>query len=150
MDVLTIAIGGERFGLDLGAVVELLRAVAIRRVPGAPAVIEGVVDVRGELVPCFDLRARFGMPPKELHHAEHLVVASDGARRVALRADQVLGIVRLDSGDVLPGAVAAPGLSALAGVGRLDDGLVLIQDLRAFLTQAEAQALAAALGAEAP
>lgn len=142
---LVVEIDGHRFGFALGDVVELLRAVAIRRVPGTPPVIEGVVDLRGELVPVLDMRARFALPPKELEHTEHLLLASDGRRRVAIRADRALGITAVEAAEVLPGHVVAPGRPALAGVARLPDGVLLLQDLAAFLSQAEESALEDAL-----
>lgn len=145
MEILVLAIGDHRFGVNVDDVRGLLRAVSIRPVPGAPTAVEGIIDVHGELVPALDLRARFGLPRRELTHTDHMVLTSDGRRTVVVRADRALGIVPVDPTTLLPGPAVAPGVGALAGVVQHEGGILLIQDLHAFLSQIEEQALDRAL-----
>ena len=142
MRVLTFGLAGVRYGLPATDVVRLVRAVAIAPLPKAPAVVEGVVNVRGEIVAVLDLRARFDLPPKPVEPADRFILARAGGRTVAVRADTVDDLASVDA--TAPEAVVA-GTRHLAGVGRLPDGLVLIADLGAFLSQAEAEALDEAL-----
>jgi purine-binding chemotaxis protein CheW len=145
LETLVFTLAAERFALPLRDVHEVVRAVAIRSLPQAPAVIEGIIDLRGELVPVFDLRARFRLPPKPLAPEDHLLVAQAGARKVALRVDQALALERLASVSTEREPNLPRDLGLLAGVARSDDGLVLIHDLRAFLNEAEALELDHAL-----
>lgn len=144
-DILVFEIAGQRYGLAASAVRELVRAVSIVPLPKAPAIIEGVIDVRGTLVPVLDLRARFRLPARPVEPGDHLVLAEAGPRVVALRADRALGLARLQPGGVQDLVTVVPGAEYVAGVARLDDGLVLIHDLAKFLSQAEGAALDAAL-----
>ena len=137
LDALVFELAAERFALPMADVVEVLRAVAIRALPHAPAIIEGIFDLRGELVPVLDMRARFRLASKLLDPSEHLIVAQAGPRKVALRADRALALERLQV--VVPEQAAnlPRGVGYVAGVASTDDGLVLIHDLRAFLSEAE-------------
>ena len=139
----------RRFALPVPQVREALPAVAITPLAGAPGVVEGVVDVRGTVVPVLDLRARFGLPPRAISPDDHLVLAQAGARPVLLRVDRVTDVATLEDADVAAARPDDPALRHLAGVARLPDGLVLLADVEAFLTQGEADALAAALAREA-
>lgn len=147
MEVLLFRVAGERYGVDAAAVRSVVRAVAVSRLPGAPPVIEGVIDFRGEVVPVLALRRRFGFPDRPLHPDDVFVVARVGARSVALWVDAAPGLASLDPARVQPaaGVVAHPGY--VAGVAKLPDGLLLLHDLATFLSAAEADRLDAALSA---
>jgi purine-binding chemotaxis protein CheW len=145
LDALVFELAAERYALPLADVVCVLRAVAIRALPRAPAIVEGIFDLRGELVPVLDMRARFRLPSKALEPSEHLIVAQVGTRRVALRADQALAFERLEAVATEQASNLPRGVGYVAGVASTEAGLVLIHDLRAFLSEAEALELDRAL-----
>ena len=121
-----------------------MRAVAITPLPSAPPLIEGVVSVRGRILPVLDVRARFRLPPRALDPSDHFIVAAAGRRGVILRVDRATHLAQVDD------ATAAPAGGAYdAGVATLEDGLVLVHDLAAFLSASEAAALDVALEARA-
>ncbi|MBW3615730.1 MAG: chemotaxis protein CheW [Actinobacteria bacterium] len=146
LDVVVVEVGGVRCGLPAAEVVELHRVVLITPLPGAPAAVEGVVDLRGNLVPVFDLRGRLGLPRRPPILTDHLVFARVASRLVGLRVDRAVDLVGLSSSRIEKGLAlaAAPYVS---GVARLDDGLVLIHDLVTFLSAEEVAALDDALAA---
>jgi purine-binding chemotaxis protein CheW len=146
-EVLVFEVGGQKYALRTADVCELVRAVAITPLPGAPAVIEGVVDVRGRVLPVLDVRARFRLPAKALDPSDHFIVASAGARGVILRVDRATHLALVDEASVQSPRMLGPGGAYLAGVARLEDGLVLIHDLTTFLSAAEAVSLDDALQA---
>lgn len=141
--ILVFCLDDVRFGLWADDVAEIIRAVWVTLLPGAPDVIEGVIDVRGELVPVLDVRRRFGLDARPLSPDDHMVLVRVGTRRRAVRADRVLELA-----NVAPAEVAQAGdleVPHVAGVARLADGLVLLHDLATFLSAAEARALDQAL-----
>lgn len=149
LELLVFELAGVRYALPLTAVREVVRAVLIAPLPDAPPVIEGVVDIRGDLVPVYDLRLRFGLPARALHPDERLVVAWTGSRVVSFRCERTewvehVALERIDAADALPGSGRH-----IAGVARLEDGLVLIQNLEAFLDAAETESLDEAMAARA-
>jgi purine-binding chemotaxis protein CheW len=149
LDLLVFELAGARYALELSCVREVVRAVFITPLPGAPAVVEGIVDVRGEVVPVYDLRLRFGLPPRPLHPDEELVTAWTGDRRVGIRCERADWLGRVEASRVRDPAGFRVRNSRVSGVVQLEDGLVLIHDLSAFLEQGESEALDRAL-AEVP
>lgn len=145
MRLLLFTIDDRRFGIGAANVSEIVRAVAITPLPGAPTVIEGVIDVRGEIVPVFDLRRRFGLPARDIATTDQFVLTRSGRRTAALHVDRASDLVDVDAGRITPTAVATTAHPAIAGVATLPDGLALISDVDAFLSQAEAETLDAAL-----
>lgn len=146
-EVLLFEVGGQRYALPTADVRELVRAVAITPLPGAPPVIEGVVNVRGQVMPVLDVRARFALPPKPLDPSDIFVVASAGPRGVILRVDRASQLTLVDDAAMAPPGSLGLAASHLAGVAKLDDGLVLIHDLATFLSAAEGESLEEALRA---
>lgn len=138
-------LSARRFAIAAAEVEQVALSVEVTPLPGAPAVVEGVIDVHGVVVPVFDLRARFELEARSPGAWDHLVIARAGERRVALRADRVEGLVDLVDEHLTPTEAVTRGAARMVGVARLRDGLVLVQDLAAFLSQAEAVDLEAAL-----
>ena len=144
-EVLVFEVGGQKYGLPTVDVRELVRAVTITPLPNAPAVIEGVVNVRGRVLPVLDIRARFRLPAKALDPSDHFIVASAGPRGVILRVDRATHLALVDEASVQSPQTLGPSATYVAGVAKLDDGLVLIHDLTTFLSAAEAASLDEAL-----
>jgi purine-binding chemotaxis protein CheW len=119
--------GEARCGLPVAAVAEILPAAAVTALPGAPPVVLGALDVRGEVLPVVSLRRKLGLAERALDPDDRFLVAS--APRLVLHADAVEGVVPAAAGV----AVWRP------GVARDGDGLLLIQDLADFLGDGEAE-----------
>jgi len=125
--------------------VEIVRAVAISPLPNAPPVIEGLIDVRGRVVPVFNLRRRFGLPSREIDVADHFILARASRRVAALHVDRALELADVDEAGVAWLADAVPTATQVAGVATMPDGLALIHDVDAFLSAAEVESLDAAM-----
>lgn len=145
MDLLVFTLDDQRFALPVGVVHETLAAVAVTPLPAAPVVVDGVIDVRGDVVPVYDLHVRFGREPRPIRASEHFVLADAGNRMVALRVDRVQELIQVAAHDVTGARPDDPRMRHVAGVVRLPDGIALLQDLSAFLSQAEAATLDSAL-----
>ncbi len=131
--------GTSRYGLPLEVTREVLRATSIASLPRAPEIIEGIIDIRGALVPVLDIRSRFRAARKPLHPSDQFVIADAGQRTVALRVDQVTGIEAIEAEAIDDAKAVVPQVEYVAGVARLADGLVLLHDLGTFLSAAEAE-----------
>ena len=147
MDILPFEIEGRRYGLRFEDVREAVRAVAITPLPGAPAVVEGVIDVRGELVPVMDVRAREGLPVRVLDPSESLILAWAGGRLVCFRVDRLMEPATVTKEAIRSASEVATVADHISGIVSLPDGLVLIQDLERFLTPEELDRLGDALTA---
>jgi purine-binding chemotaxis protein CheW len=145
--LLLFLLDDSRFAIRADAVAEIIRAVAITPLPNAPAVIEGIIDLRGRMIPVFDLRRRFGLPPRELRASDHFIVVRAATRLAALHVDQVLDLTDAADDAIEPMTAAVSSAKHVDGVAHLGDGMALIHDVDAFLSAAEADALDAALEA---
>jgi purine-binding chemotaxis protein CheW len=137
MNLVAFEIDGRRWALELGTVERVLAMVAIGELPRAPDGVVGAVNVHGEVVPVLDLGARFGLEARERGPEAQLVLARTATRRVAVPVDQALGVLEAD--------VIAEAAPPVAGVAALEDGLLVIHDLEAFLSAEQEAQLADAL-----
>jgi purine-binding chemotaxis protein CheW len=144
-EVLVFEVAGQKYGLPSEDVRELVRAVAITPLPSAPPAIEGVVNVRGRVLPVLDMRARFHLPPRILDPSDHFIVAAAGTRGVILRVDRATHLAMIEEASIQAPETLGPSADYVAGVAKVDGGMVLIHDLATFLTAAEAATLDAAL-----
>ena len=138
---LAFAIGDQRFAINVDDVQEIVRAVGLARLPKGPAIVEGLIDLRGTVIPVLDIRSRFRLAAKAVEPTDHLVVARAKERVVGIRVDRALDILTLQEQDIDDISVVAPTSDYVAGVARLRNGLVLIHDLKTFLSDAEAEAV---------
>jgi purine-binding chemotaxis protein CheW len=137
----------QRYALHLPAVARTVRMVEITPLPKAPDMVLGVINVNGGIIPVLDIRKRFRLPEREAGLDDQLVIAITARRQVALVVDSVNDVVSLPEEETVAPAAILPHLEYVAGVVLLEDGMVFIHDLDAFLSLEEDQALEAALGA---
>jgi purine-binding chemotaxis protein CheW len=145
LQLLVFELADTAYALESRCIREVVHAVMIAPLPDAPEVIEGVIDFRGEIVPVYDLRLRFGLPARRLHPDERMIVAWTGDRLVAVRCDRADRLAPIAVAAVVDPEPIARGGRQISGVAQLPDGLALIHDLRAFLDASERESLDAAL-----
>ncbi|HUW36331.1 MAG TPA: chemotaxis protein CheW [Rhodocyclaceae bacterium] len=143
--LVVFALDDQRYGLPLPAVERIVRVVEITALPQAPDIVLGVVGVQGRVIPVINLRRRFGLAERAMALSDQMVVARTTRRPVVLVVDAVHGVLDYPGQAAVAAQQILPGLAHLAGVAKLDDGLVLIQDLDRFLSLDEEQALARAM-----
>jgi len=136
---------GQRYGLYLDAVERVIRAVAITRLPKAPGIVIGVINIQGRIIPAVNVRKRFGLPQREMAVSDQVIVARTSARDVAMVVDEVTGIVEYSGMELVPKEKILPSLEHIDGIVVLNDGLVLIHDLEKFLSLEEQRSLDGAL-----
>lgn len=135
----------QRYALHLSQVERVVSMVAVSPLPQTPAVVVGVINYHGSVVPVLDLRPRFGFPPRELSLTDHLLLARTTRRMLALPVDEVLGVNEVPVEDVLAPSALLPGVGYVTGIVALADGLLFIHDLEALLSMDEEQRLTEAL-----
>jgi purine-binding chemotaxis protein CheW len=139
-------LGEERYGLDIDTVYEIIRHQPVTAVPQAPSFVEGVINLRGRIIPVVDLRRRFGMPQGELTKASRIVVCQAAGTRVGLVVDGVSEVLMVSSEAVEQTPEVASGYDTqyLRGIAKLGERLVILLDLAGLFGEVDAAALAAA------
>ncbi|HEX4120755.1 MAG TPA: chemotaxis protein CheW [Verrucomicrobiae bacterium] len=138
----------QRYALVLAAVERIVRAVEVIPLPKAPAIVLGVINVEGRILPVFNVRRRFGLPDKGITPTNQFLIARTERRPVVLVIDEAEGMIERSSADIVGPSGIVPGLEQIRGVIKLDDGLALIYDLEKFLSSDEASVLEEAMSKE--
>lgn len=149
MRFLLFTIDSARYAIGAETVLEMVRAVAVTTLPGAPVAVAGIINVRGSVVPVFDMRFRFGAPQRRVAPADHFVLVRATGRTVALHVDTILDLADIDTNSITDASAAVPSTRYIAGVAPMPDGLLLIHDVDTFLSGVEAETLDTALALNA-
>ncbi|MBU0549474.1 MAG: chemotaxis protein CheW [Candidatus Omnitrophica bacterium] len=135
-------IGEEEFGVDIAQVREIVRLLGITYMPKAPAFIEGVVNLRGQIVAIIDLAKRLGLPSSPRGETTRIIIIEIAENTVGMIVDSVSEVLRLSSEDMedVPGLIETEVPEHyIRGVGKLKDRLLVLLDLDHVLTHDEVQ-----------
>ncbi len=149
---LTFTLEGERFALEIGRVREVLEFRGATRVPRTPEFMRGVINLRGNVVPVVDLKAKFGMGVTESTVDTCVVIVEveiDGEATVlGALADSVQEVIELDAGQVEPPPRMGAGLDTafIRGVGKLGEEFVILVDIDRVFSAEELVAVTAGTG----
>lgn len=147
---LSFVVGGTDFGVPILKVKEILQFEEVTRVPGTPAAIRGVINVRGSVVPVVDLAVKFGKPEAATTKRTCVLVvetrSGEEAVTLGVIADAVSEVVDLAPADIEPAPSFGTGLRLehITGMGRAGKGFVILLDIDRVLTATEAELLAVA------
>jgi purine-binding chemotaxis protein CheW len=130
--------------LPLSVVARTLFSVEVTALPSAPAIVAGVINYHGTIVPVVDLRVRFGAPRQEINLSDMFILIHTPKRMLAVIASSVTGVLK-PSGAVTPAEEILPGARYISGVLPGEDRLILIYDPDAFLSLEEEAMLDKAL-----
>ena len=128
-------VGGEEYAVDIMRVVEILPPQPVTPIPRAPAIVEGVMHLRGAILPVVDLRKRLLGLDVPAAARTRLLVCLLGRRRVALRVDRVTEVLRVKRSELKPAPAFASGgrTPFVVGVWGPPERTRLLLDLKALL-----------------
>ncbi len=150
IQLVTFSLGTEEFSIDILKVQEIIRPMDITRVPGAPEFIEGVINLRGRVIPVMDLRRRLGMQAQEETRDTRIVVVEVGGKTVGLKVDSVSEVLRLSTDRIEPPPSfdSVQNTDCIRGVGKLEDRLIILLDVEKVLSPEERSTLDAMFQAQ--
>jgi purine-binding chemotaxis protein CheW len=139
LQLVTFEVGGEEFAVDILAVQEINRMMQITRVPQSPPEVEGVINLRGRIVPVVDLRQRFGMESRASSSESRIIVVDVSGRTVGFIVDRVHEVLRIDRNIVEPAPTMSTSVDSdyIQGVGKLEDRLLILIDLDRLFSRQE-------------
>jgi purine-binding chemotaxis protein CheW len=135
-ELISFAVGGEQYGVDIMAVREIKEWSNVTGLPNQPDYMRGVLNLRGVIVPIIDLRCRFGQGITESTPTHIVIIVQIGGRQVGLLADRVLDIVSFEAGKIqpVPTIDAGTGTEFLAGLLTVDGAMIALVDLAQLLS----------------
>lgn len=143
--LVVFTLDGLRYAVPLECVERVVRIVEIRPLPQLPPIVEGAINLEGEIVAVMNPRAPFGLPERAVALSDELLIGRTRNRRVALHVEAVAGVHDCANEDIVSAQAVAQGTRYVVGVAKLPDGMVLIHDLDRFLSAEEEKRLEDAL-----
>ncbi len=144
--IVVCELGGELYGLEISRVYEIIRFQPATAVPQAPAFVDGVINLRGRIIPVVDLAARFGASRSATTKATRIVVAETAGTRVGLIVDGVTEVLMItdDAVEETPEVVDGADSQLIRGIAKLDGCLVILLELDRLFGASEAALLSRA------
>ncbi len=134
----------EEFACDINDVREVLKMIRVTPLPRSLDFVEGVINLRGDVIPVIDLRKRFGLAEAERTDESRIIIVEVEDRMVGLTVDSVTEVIRLMQNQIqdAPTQVAGSKTNLIMGVGKIEDRMLIILNLDRILTSEEQIALA--------
>jgi purine-binding chemotaxis protein CheW len=135
------SVGDEEFCIDILKVQEIIRMVDITKIPNAPEYVEGIINLRGRVIPILDFRKRCNLCSELEWDKQHkrIVVAAIGERTVGLVVDKVSQVLKLEQANIAstPDVVKGSNSDFISGVGKDGDKLLILLDLEKLITKGD-------------
>lgn len=134
---LLFRVGSGTYGCDISTVREIVPFRRATRLPGAPAYVHGLINLRGTIVTVLDLGTRLDAERAPITEGS-IILATHGSRLVGVAVDEVMDVQAMEEEPIeaATGEAAAAGNTGLVrGLGHLGDGVVVLMDMHALITQ---------------
>jgi purine-binding chemotaxis protein CheW len=136
--IVTFMLGQEKFGIEILTVQEIVREVKVARVPKSPEFVDGVINLRGKVLPIIDLRKRFGIKNYESNNTRVIIITLKNSY-IGLIVDSVDMVLDIESSviDETPSIVFGIDSQFITGVAKVKDDLIMILDLNKIFSSEE-------------
>lgn len=140
----TFQLDDETYGIDVMQIREVLRSPDISPVPGAPAFVLGIINLRGNVVAIIDTRSRFSLPPREVDDSSRILILEAGDYVVGFLVDSVSEVAELRTEDieVAPDTGSRDASRFINGLYNREEGLLILVDASRLLSDDELAELA--------
>ena len=137
-------LANEFYGVDISGVEAIIRLQSITRMPSAPHFVEGVINLRGAVLPVIDLRRRFSLPASERDAHTRIVVVDVSGSKVGMIVDGVSEVLRVQMDTIEPPSpmVITVDSAFITGIAKMEGRLVILIDLSRVLSVDEKADLA--------
>jgi len=139
IQLVTFKLADETYGINVMHVQEVLRISEIAPVPGAPAYVLGIINLRGNVVTVIDTRSRFGLPSAETDDSSRIVIIESEEMVVGILVDSVAEVVELNQSEIdsAPNVGNDESSRYIQGVANRESDLLIVVDLNKLLTEEE-------------
>jgi purine-binding chemotaxis protein CheW len=136
-ELVLFELGKEVYGVDISVVIEIIRMQPITKVPKAPFFVEGVINLRGKVIPIVDMRKRFGLPKAEQNKDNRIMVLDSGGQNIGIIIDAVTEVLRIPSDSVEPPSniIVSAASDYLLGIAKHDKNMIILLDMERVLSK---------------
>lgn len=139
LQLVTFKLGTEEFGVDILKVQEINKMMSITKIPNAPTFIEGVINLRGKIIPIVDLRKRLGFRDQPYDKSTRIIVVELDGLVLGFIVDSVSEVLRIPENTIEPPPSMVAGIESeyIEGVGKLDERLLILLELKKVFSSPE-------------
>lgn len=143
LQLVTFYLGKEEFAVDILNIQGINRMIEITAVPNAPDFVEGVINLRGKVIPLVNLRKRMGMLPMQWDRSTRFIVVEFTNKVIGFIVDSVSEVLRISKDTIEPPPPMMTGVNSdyVTSVAKVQDRLLILLDLQKILTQTETESL---------
>jgi len=136
-ELVLFELGNEIYGVDISVVYEIIRMQAITKVPKAPFFVEGIINLRGRVIPIVDMRKRFGLPKAEQNKDNRIMVLESSGQNVGIIVDAVTEVLRIPSESVEPPSniIVSSASDYILGIAKHDKSMIILLDMERVLSK---------------
>ncbi|MBO6739505.1 MAG: chemotaxis protein CheW [Phycisphaerales bacterium] len=136
LQLVSFSVANELFAVDILRVQEINRMMALTKVPQSPPSVEGVINLRGRIIPVLDLRVQFGFQKQEATEQTRIIVIEVSGNTLGFIVDSVREVMRISSSIVDPAPQVGTSIdsSYVSGVAKLEDQLLIMLELENLLS----------------
>lgn len=147
--IVVFGMGKEQYGIGIDAIHEIIKVPEITAVPDAPAFLEGMINLRGKILPVIDLRKRLRQPDAPRDKLTRILITEEGGRTIGLVVDFVSEVLKFtpEALEKTPEMITSVGVDYIAGMVKLEGRLITLLDLPRVLRVEECAPSLAAVGA---
>jgi len=143
--IIIFTIDNQKFGLPIQYVIKVIPVMEIRRLPGAPIFVTGIINLHGKVVPVVDVRILFGLSTRSIELSDQLIIIDLPTGVIAMLVDNTLEMISVNIEDMVSGDSIEYGNKFIVGVLKQSDGLIVINDVESFFSRDELVQLESAL-----
>ena len=127
------------YGVPITKVQEIISMVTPTKLPQAPDFVEGIINLRGKIIPIIDLKQRYKMGASTVNNENRSIVVEVAGQTVGIIVDEVSEVLRLSIDSIEPPPAVIGGIASdyLTGVGKLEDRLLILLDMDRILDESE-------------
>ena len=128
-------LNGEHYGIDIKNVENIEKLIPITRVPYSENFVEGVVNLRGVIIPVVDLRKRFNIEPSEMSDESRIIIVNLSELKVGMIVDTSSEVLKLDREDIdaAPSVRGNADIDYIREIGKNDGRIIMLIDLHKVL-----------------
>ncbi len=132
-------LAGEIYAMDIAIIHEIILVPEITHIPRTSPDMQGVINLRGKIVPVLDLRKRLHLPAKEVTRQTRIIVAEQGDMTVGMVVDDVVGVIRIANSSIEPPSnlVTSMDTDSILGVGKHHEDLIILLNMENVLAVAK-------------
>jgi len=140
----TFNLGDEEYAIEILKVQEIIRMIAITRVPNSPEFINGVINLRGKVIPVMDLGKRIGLIEKETNNDSRIIVVEIQHKIIGFIVDKVNIVLRINKNIIEPTPQMVGKIESefINGIAKMENSLLILLDLEKIMEPAELDELA--------